>query len=261
MKTKRNELVRMCGRAAVGVFLCVGIAWGADTSPPTPGRPVILCHPMSQAVDLGSTNRGVTFEVTVEPAAPLLQASYVYAWQKSAAPGRAEWMPVGKESTNNTLTLANVGTNDVAFYRVTVRGGDVLVTSEPASLIVYWQGESVNVVGPPVFSPGSSGTCPGAYAGYVVYQKPADQGWGWKASATVPTGGYEVQDRGATKGLNSIEAVQFGGLPQCAGPQATKLRVLPNPVAGTAWRFAVYFPSAGPLPPAGPYQIYLKGWD
>src|ERR1041385_5388740 len=92
--------------------------------------------------------------------------------------------------TGSTLVLENVGTNDVGMFTCSIgKAGGESVPTRTASLNVYTllDGGPIVVYGAPVFSSGSHGTCPGAYAGYVNYIKTVAQGWGW-----APTSGTTV---------------------------------------------------------------------
>ncbi len=262
VKTRTNSSV-LLGGVILGLWLIPSGRLGAAEGGPdlVAASPRILCHPQSQTVDIDYTNR-VVFEVLAEPGVPLRYDSLQYQWERSPVigMGRENWEALGGQ-TNSTLELVlpegKAATNDVAHYRVRVREGEEEAVSFPASLVVYWRGESAYAFGPPTFTSGATGaSCPGRYAGYVVYLK--NSGWGWKASGE---GTLEFQDRGQTKGFNALEAVQFGS-PQlhCAPFQETRLSI-PHPPAGSLWRFAVYFPVEGPLPPARPYQVYIKNAD
>jgi hypothetical protein len=259
-RMKKRTIVAVVGGCAL-LGLCsvqpAVMAAGGAGNGETPKPMKIICHPHPFSFALGSENIEV-FSVLVETLVPFQENSLSYQWEKSHAlgPQYESWQLLNGQ-TNSAIILPQLNTNDVAFYRVKVQSGDVEVVSEPASLILYQVGESVNVFGPPNFTSNRSPTgCPGSYAGFVIYIK--DPGWGWTAGVHP----QKVQDRGSTKGSNCIEAVQFGSVTRhCAAFGSTELPLPGLTEVGSLWRFAVYFPVGGPLPGhLEPYQIYLRNF-
>jgi hypothetical protein len=155
--------------------------------------------------------------------------------------------------TNNTLVLQNIGTNDVGLYACAVLNGDQMVPTRAASVTVYVPMASGDflVYGSPVPSGGSSGSCPGSYAGYVNYTKTISQGWGW-----VPTAGTSNHTAADGTARTDTKVVYLGksGDTGCNQTSVT----IPDPPYSAKYRFTIYFPSDVPT---NSYPIVLTGFD
>ena len=211
--------------------------------------PVITVQPVDQAVMAGSN--------TVLS----VQAEYAdkYQWQSNGVD------IVGQ--TNNTLVLQNLGPNGAGMYSCNVSqvGGDPVPT-RAASIEVestaktpgggvqldgVLGGGPIVVSGTPKASNGAQGSCPGSYAGYVIYTKTISQGWGWipATNATVLT---------ASDGGGRMDTfVTYTGKYGDSGCGQTTVTV-PYPAYSPAYRFAVYFPNNVPTTN---YPILLNGFN
>lgn len=232
--------------------------------------PVILEQPVDQCLPIGST---VTFSVTATN-------TDTYQWYKNNAALDGQ--------TNSSLVLSNVSTNDVAYYSASLFKGSEVVPTRSACLNVYMTtgstltstlntsttlsrtlksaslssmttmstdldgGGATVVFGLPVTSSGSSGSCPGAYSGYVNYIKPMSQGWGFAPSTNTTIHTVSDQNRTDTK-------VQYNGYYGDGGCGATTLNV-PDPAPSPKYRFTVFFPR-GVQVPTNSYPITLTGFD
>lgn len=166
-----------------------------------------------------------------------------------------QWLRNGvvmEGQTNNSLALENVGTNDVGYYTCAVIKGAEVVPTRAASLNVYTMdgGGTITVFGAPVFSSGSQGTCPGAYAGYVNYRKTVSQGWGWAPSTNTSVHTASDLNRTDTK-------VEYGGKYGDGGCNQTTVTV-PPPTYSPKYRFTIYFTNNVPT---NSYGITLTGFD
>ena len=166
--------------------------------------------------------------------------------------------------TNSSLTIASAGIGDVGFYscNVSLTGGGTVPT-RAANVCVYTTGSSVvalgsssvttkssmamagsgtmtanltgggpiTVYGTPLLSKGSSGGCPGKYAGYVIYSKPVSQGWGWTPISGMA---HTVTDTNRTD-----TKVQYLGAYGDIGCNQTTISV--NPTYSPVYQFAIYF--------------------
>jgi hypothetical protein len=245
--------------AIAGLFLTARAQDSTDQSQ----YPTIVQQPVDQCLAMGST---AVFSVT---------ASNVdsYQWYRSnvALDGQ----------TNSSLTIPNAGTNDVGYYFASVIKGSESVPTRQACLNVYTTSAStpsstptspgrfssqsmsmsmadlggggvITVFGAPVYSNGSSGSCPGAYSGYVNYIKPMAQGWGFNSSTntTIHT---------AADGNRTDTKVQYGGYYGDPGCGQTTVTV-PDPTVSPKYRFTIYFPR-GVAMPTNSYPITLTGFD
>ena len=108
----------------------------------------------------------------------------------------------------------------------------------------------VTVFGLPVASNGKQGTCPGKYAGYVIYTN--STAWGWTpdtASNTV----FAAADGGGRADTKVVYNGQYGDA-GCATAGIT----IPNPPMSPQYRFAIYFPNNVPTTN---YPINLTGFN
>jgi hypothetical protein len=172
--------------------------------------------------------------------------------------------------TNNSLAIANAGTNDVGLYSCEVFLGTETVPTRAANVMVYVASSSVvaanvgvvaasssavmakssmvassgsimanmpgggpiTVFGMPYLGSGSQGGCPGHYTGYVIYSKTVSQGWGWSPTGTIHT---------ITDGSGRADTkVQYLGLYGDIGCNQTTVSI-PNPTYSPVYQFAIYF--------------------
>jgi hypothetical protein len=155
--------------------------------------------------------------------------------------------------TNSSLTLANVGTNDVGLYSCQVSKGTEAVPTRAAALNVVTAVTPNNVItvfGTPILSGGGQGSCPGPYAGYVNYTKTVAQGWGWSPTSSPPHSAADGTSRKDTK-------VQYAGAYGDIGCNQTTV-TLPNSPPSPLYRFTIFFTSNVPT---GPYPITLTGFN
>ena len=211
--------------------------------------PVITAQPLDQVVPAGSN---VVLSV---------QAAYAdnYQWQSNGVDLAGQ--------TNSTLVLQNVGVHSAGAYscNVSQSGGDPVPTraasvevetaANPAmggiQLDGVLGGGPIVVSGTPKASNGMLNTCPGSYAGYVIYTKTISQGWGWTpaTNATVLT----ASDGGGRMDTFVTYAGKYGD----SGCGQTTVTI-PYPPPSPAYRFAVYFPSNVPTTN---YPIVLNGFN
>lgn len=213
---------------------------------------IIVSQPEDQLV---AANSNATFVVVAMKGPPFTTNGVTYQWQKNLTPnislGSTNWTDISG-ATNSSYTVVNAITNDVGHYRVKVWGSGP-VTSEPASLSVYSTGGggggTITVYGAPVTGSGSSGTCPGAYVGYVNYKKTVTAGWGWAPGTIAP---YSAGD-GTTRTDTKVEMTGNAGDRNCS--------VTPNSqisLSNSKYRFTIYFSSSMP---SGSYPIILTGFN
>jgi hypothetical protein len=202
------------------------------------GFPQITAQPVDQTVPIGAN---ISLSVQANNADG-------YQWLRNGV------SLVGQ--TNNILTIQNAGIDDVGFYSCNVFNGTEFVPTRAANVCVYMTGSSVvttksslvaasskvmqasmpgggpiTVYGTPLASNGSSGGCPGKYAGYVIYSKPPSQGWGW---APISGMAHTVTDTNRTD-----TKVQYCGAYGDVGCNQTTVSV--NPTYSPVYQFAIYF--------------------
>jgi Immunoglobulin domain len=204
--------------------------------------PVITAQPLDQVVPAGSN---VVLSV---------QAAYAdnYQWQSNGVD------IVGQ--TNSTLALQNLGPNGAGLYSCNVSqiGGDPVptraasvevettanataagVTANGVTANGILGGGPITVSGTPKTSNGAQGTCPGSYAGYVIYSKTISQGWGWTpVSGATPLTASDGGGRTDT-------FVTYAGMYGDSGCGQTTVTI-PYPPPSPAYRFAIYFPNNVP---------------
>jgi len=236
----KNQIAgRIASLAVVGwVLPAAGVLVSANLDTPDPDQvefPQITAQPADRDVPLGG---GTVLTV---------QSSNADSFQ---------WLRNGvvlDGETNSSLTLANVGVNDVGYYSCSVLKGYEVVPSRTATVTAYRAtgGGMITVFGLPVVSGGGgSGSCPGPYAGYLNFVKPASQGWGW-----VPTAGVTLHT--ATDTNRTDTKIVFGGKLGDSGCAQTTV-VLPEPHPSSKYRFTIYFPNNVPT---NSYGITLSGFD
>lgn len=214
--------------------------------------------------------------IVLQPVDQLVPVGSEAAFSVSAANGplRYQWLRNGVEisgATNSTFTIANAAVADVGRYSCNVSRELEIVPTRAAQLMVYAPKASANVnvnantmqsgfstlsagtvvvYGMPVQSGGSTGSCPGAYAGYVNYTKSTAQGWGW-----APSSGTTVHTATDPNGSNT--KIQYYGMWTDSGCNQTSIAV-PDPTFSPKYRFTIYFPDNVPT---NSYSIELDGFD
>jgi hypothetical protein len=257
---------RLLCNIAIAAMTCFVLALRAQDSTDQSQYPTILQQPVDQCLPLGSQ---VTFSVV---------ASNVdsYQWYKNntAIDGQ----------TNTSLTIASAQISDVAYYSAAVIKGADAVPTRMANLNVYTTsgstsstttttskfrfsstqststmsamdlggGGTITVFGAPICNSGSSGSCPGAYSGYVLFSRTLSQGWGWAPTAGATTLTVADMNRSDTK-------VQSSGK---SGDVYCGLSTLdiPVPAYSPKYRFTIFFPP-GVQVPTNAYPITLTGFD
>lgn len=197
--------------------------------------PLITAQPIDQAVPMGGR---VEFTVGATNADQ-------FQWLRNGAPIDGQ--------TNSSLTLQNIGTNDVAYYSCAVLKGGEFVPTRAASLNIYTTDGAGGIVvfSFPVSGGGSQGTCPGAYTGYANYTKTFSQGWGWAPSANTT---IHTASDGAGRTDTKVEYV---GRYLDSGCDQTTVTV-PDPTFSPKYRFTIYFTNNVPT---NAYPINLSGFD
>lgn len=198
--------------------------------------PQVMAQPVDQAVSVGSN---VVLSVQATNADG-------YQWLRNGVPIEGQ--------TDSSLTIANVGTNDVGLYSCEVSKDGETVPTRTATLNVVaaaaTSGGPITVFGTPYPGGGSQGSCPGPYAGYVNYIKTASQGWGWAPVSGMAHTASDGSGRTDTK-------IEYGGRSGDEGCHQTSVSI-PNPTFSTKYRFTIYFPNNVPT---GPYPIILTGFN
>lgn len=207
--------------------------------------PLITAQPNDQTVLLGTK---ITLSTRAIGAAG-------YQWLRDGVPMAGQ--------TNSNLVITNAGLNDVALYSCAVWKADgESVPTRAASVNVMAAGSSTGtagltggstflVYGAPVSSSGVQNTCPGPYAGYVIYTKTIPKGWGWKPLA----GASRV---GAADGSGRTDTqIEYVGAYGDSGCNATSV-IIPTPTFSPAYRFAIYFTNNVPT---NAYPIVLTGFN
>jgi hypothetical protein len=111
-------------------------------------------------------------------------------------------------------------------------------------------GPPITVFGLPVPSSGKQGTCPGKYAGYVIYTQPGTN-WGWAPSTNTIV--FTAADGGGRTDTKIVFNGEYGDS-GCAPTNVT----IPYPPMSPLYRFAIYFPNNVPITN---YPIVLTGFD
>ena len=185
-----------------------------------------------------------------------------------------QWLRNGvpiQDQTKPSLVIPKVKIKDAGNYSCVVSKGLQAVASRAASLLVYIKGQAGNsitasggataqpmgggsgytIFGLPISSAGSSGSCPGSYAGYVSYSLTLAQGWGWSPLSGTTT--YTAADGGG----RSDTTVQYCGDYGDSGCDQTSVTI-PHPAFSGLYRFVIYFPANVP---ATNYPIVLTGFN
>ena len=224
--------------------------------------PTILQQPVDQCLPVGSV---ATFSV-------LATNLDTYQWYRN------DLLLAGQ--TNSSLTISNLSINDVAYYAVAVIKGSESVPSRSALLNVYTvssstspttssystktmststslstdtlsSGGTITVYSAPVASSGSSGSCPGAYSGYVNYVKTISQGWGWAPDTNTTV--YMATDTNRT---DTVVQANGKNMDSYCNPSSV---TVPYPAPSPKYRFTIFFPPGAQVP-TNSYPITLTGF-
>lgn len=224
--------------------------------------PTILQQPVDQCLPVGTL---ATFSVQASNAD-------TYQWYRNELPLDGQ--------TNSSLTISNASISDVGYYAASVIKGSESVPTRAALLNVYvtsapatpsapsgsmkpmsmnsmmtsadlGSGGMITVYGAPVASSGSSGSCPGAYSGYVNYVKTISQGWGWAPDTNTTV--YAASDTNRSDTI--VQAVGKNLDYYCGQTSVT----VPYPAPSPKYRFAIYFPPGAQIP-TNAYPITLTGF-
>jgi hypothetical protein len=235
---KRTSQTILFATITVFAALTGGIAAAQSSNSLATDQPEfakITYQPEDQAVGFGSN---VTFTVNADIADS-------YQWLHNGV--------IMDGQTNSTLTLGNVGIEDVGYYSCFVTKGTEAVPTRAASLnvVTAMAGDQITVYGAPVLGGGSSGSCPGTYAGYVNYTKTVAQGWGW-----VPSTNTTVHTASDGAGRTDTKVLYVGRSGDNGCDQTTV--AIPDPPPSTKYRFAIYFTNSVPT---NAYPITLTGFN
>lgn len=219
-------------RLVVGMGMMFGVGpLAAQDDAAQAEFPKILAQPTDESVALG---QGVQLSVQATNADG-------YQWYRNGT--------VLGGQTNSTLALATVGTNEVGYYSCNVLNGSEAVPTRAASVVAYTlDSGGFTVLAVPIANPGTNGSCPGVYAGYVNYLKTVGYGWAPSTNTTVHT---------ATDANRSDTYVTYTGKNYDTGCAQTTVTV-PHPTASTKYRFSIFFPNNVPT---NTYAITLSGFD
>jgi hypothetical protein len=197
--------------------------------------PQVTAQPLDQAVTLGSN---VVLSVQAANADS-------FQWLRNGVPVDGQ--------TNCALIIENVGIADTGLYSCDVSKDGETVPTRTATLSVVTPaaagGGPITVYGTPILSGGKRGSCPGPYAGYVIYAKTISQGWGWSPAGTV----HAVAD-GSGRTNSKIEYTGAYGDSGCGQTSVP----LPHPAFSPVYRFAIYFTNNVPT---NAYPISLTGFN
>lgn len=234
MKKRTSQTIILAAIAGLVVIV------GCKTCPNQAEFPRITHQPEDQLVPMGAT---ATFVVKA------INGPLAYQWVRNGA--------VLTGQTNSSLTVEKAEIHDVGFYSCNVSKEWETVPTRAASLMVYTNyvpagtvADPVVVFTTPVVSGGSSGSCPGPYAGYVNYTKTVAQGWGWAPATNTTVHTATDTNRSNTK-------VFYVGKNFDSGCNQTSVTV-PHPPVSTKYRFTIYFTNNVPT---GPYSIVLDGFN
>lgn len=145
---------------------------------------------------------------------------------------------------NKQLTLKKIAV--AAFCGLVTLAG---CTTQQSTSTKYKLGDPITVFGLPTTGGGTQGTCPGTYAGYVIYTKSLPA-WGWVPLTNTTT--FTASDGG---GRTDTKITYAGKNGDAACNQTTV--TIPNPPPSAKYRFAIYFPNNVPTTN---YPIILTGF-
>jgi Immunoglobulin domain len=239
---KKNILQKITIAMFCGSVASAGInAYSTDSvNIVQPEFPKIIFQPEDQLVPFGSN---AVFTVKAANADG-------YQWLRNGNPM--------DNQTNNSFTITNAGVSDVGFYSCYVYKDMEGVPTRAASLMVYTNSidpqtgvDPVVVFGFPLSGSGEQGSCPGSYAGYVIYSKTVQQGWGWAPDTSNGNTVFTASDTNRTD-----TKIQYGGAYGDNGCNQTSVTV-PNPPYSPVYRFTIFFTNNVPT---NAYPITLDGF-
>ena len=146
---------------------------------------------------------------------------------------------------NKQLTLQKIAI--AAFATLLTLAG---CSTQQSESIKPMLGDPITVFGAPVASSGKQGTCPGKYAGYVIYSQ-LGTNWGWAPLTNTTT--FKAADGGGRTDTKIVFNGEFGDA-GCAPTNVT----IPNPPFSPLYRFLIYFPNNVPTTN---YPIILTGFN
>jgi len=134
-----------------------------------------------------------------------------------------------------------------AFCGLAVLAG---CSTQQSASTQYKLGDPITVFGLPTTGGGTQGTCPGSYAGYVIYTKTIAQGWGWAPLTNTTV--FTASDGGG----RTDTKIAYNGKSLDSGCAQTTVTI-PNPPPSAKYRFGIYFPNNVPTTN---YPIILTGF-
>jgi hypothetical protein len=146
---------------------------------------------------------------------------------------------------NKQLTLQKI--TIAAFCGLLTLAG---CSTQKSASIQPMLGSPITVYCTPVASGGTQGTCPGTYAGYVIYSK-TSPAWGWAPATNTTT--FTAADGGGRMDTKIVYNGEYGDS-NCHQTTVT----IPNPPISPLYRFAIYFPNNVPTTN---YPIILTGFN
>jgi hypothetical protein len=211
---------------------------------------MIVTQPEDQTVPIGEN---ATFTIGAVKGPPLTTNGITYQWQENHTPdislSSTNWTDISG-ATVSSYTVPNVQLTNVGFYRVMVSGSGP-ISSDVASLSMIDSGGGGGglppVFGAPKSAPGTSGPCPGPYAGSVSYTKTVANGWGWTPMAGVAP--YVAADGT----MRTDTKVQMSGSAH-PGP-CSNTPVSATTLQDAKYRFTIFFPNNVPATNAYPIQL------
>ncbi len=242
----KKHIVALPAVAGLVIFLA---AFTTQESQP----PVIVSQPQDQMIRQGA-------DATLAVAA---NDGNSYQWLRNGVviPGQ----------TKSSLNIPKIEIKDAGNYSCVVSKGLQSVASRVAALMVYVRaqtanasataggaaaqpmggGGSITLYYAPTMSSGSSGSCPGHYAGYVLYTKTPAQGWGWTPASGATT--LAAADGGGRSDTSVVYCGEYGD-----GGCGESGVIVPQPTFSPVFRFAIYFPNNVPTTN---YPITLTGFN
>ena len=109
---------------------------------------------------------------------------------------------------------------------------------------------SIILLGVPIQIPGSQGSCPGAYSGYITYTNTLPA-WGWAPATNTTT--FTAANGGKRTDARILFVGQYGD----SGCNISNVTI-PNPPTSPKYIFNIYFRSNPP--PTTNYPIILTGF-
>lgn len=140
--------------------------------------------------------------------------------------------------------------NHTPLNKVLVISGVALGLIFSCAVIRPLNGSTIVLNFAPIPTPGSQGSCPGAYSGKVLYtNKPP--AWGWAPATNTTT------FTAANGGGRTDVRIEFNGYYGDSGCNISNVTI-PNPPSSPQYTFSVYFRSNPP--PTTNYPIILTGF-